>query len=297
MPVPGLIDRICAYADEREAGDTYFPTELDGISVTRSRTPTMLEPTLYAPLFCVVLQGCKETHSGTQVVRYGAGESLIVSHELPVITQVTEASLESPYVAMTVRLDIGIVRGLFDVVSAADIHEERARPLGVGETESALLSAIDRLFELVERPVQAKVMLPMLLREIHFRLLLARHGAMLRQLLERGSYADRIDRITNLIKQNLAQRLSVTKLAKAAGMSASSFHHHFKAITGMTPLQYQKDLRLLNARVLLTRGEHSVAQAAYAVGYESPTQFSREYSRKFSVPPSADLNRSSGERS
>ena len=291
MTIEGLIERICAYADEKEAGDEFITTELEGVYVARSRSQTVLEPALYAPLLCLVLQGQKETHSGTQAVSYGAGESLIVGHELPVVSQVTEASPETPYVAITVRLDMGIIRGLFDVVSEADIQEEQARPLGVGETESALFGAIERLFELVERPVQAKIMLPMLLREIHFRLLLARHGAMLRQLLERGSYADRIARIINRVKQNLTRRYSVSELAKAAGMSASSFHGHFKAITGMTPLQYQKNLRLLSARVLLVRGDHTVAQVAYEVGYESPTQFSREYSRKFGVPPSADLNR------
>ena len=288
-----LIAHVCAYADRhaacQQADMELYATSLAGLTILRSRKPTALEAVLYNPLFCLILQGRKETHLGMRRVSFTAGESLIVSHQLPVISRVTEATEITPYVALVLEIDMGIVRSLYDEVSEVEIEEEHARALNVGKTDGALLDAMGRLVNLIDRPFEATVLLPLVLREIHFRLLLAPHGGMLRQLLQLGSQADRIAKVIARIKQSYATSLTVAELASVAGLSPSSFHEHFKALTATTPLQYQKELRLLEARRLLMNGTHSVSSAAFEVGYESPTQFSREYSRKFGNSPRKDL--------
>ena len=288
-----LIAHVCAYADRhaecQQANMESYATDLAGLTILRSRKPTALEAVLYNPLLCLILQGRKETHLGTRRVSFTAGESLIVSHQLPVISRVTEATEMNPYVALVLELDMGIVRSLYNEMSEVEIEEEHTRALNVGKTDGALLDAIGRLVDLIDRPLEAKVLLPLVLREIHFRLLLAQHGSMLRQLLRPGSHADRIAEAIGRIKEDYATSLTVAELASVAGLSPSSFHEHFKALTATTPLQYQKELRLLEARRLLMNGTHNVSSAAFEVGYESPTQFSREYSRKFGNSPRKDL--------
>ena len=288
-----LIAHVCAYADRhaacQQADMELYVTGLAGLTILRSRKPTALEAVLYNPLFCLILQGRKETHLGMRRVSFTAGESLIVSHQLPVISRVTEATEMMPYVALVLELDMGIVRSLYDEVSEVEIEEENARALNVGKTDGALFDAMGRLVDLIDQPFETKVLLPLVLRELHFRLLLAQHGGMLRQLLQRGSQADRIAKAIARIKQDYATSLTVAELASVAGLSPSSFHEHFKVLTATTPLQYQKEIRLLEARRLLMNGTHSVSSAAFEVGYESPTQFSREYSRKFGNSPRKDL--------
>lgn len=282
-----LIARVCAYADAKGIGDEVYATGLGGLMVLRQREATPLEAILYNPLFCLILQGSKETYSGTHRVRFAAGESLIVSHALPVVSRVTEASKTKPYVALVLALDLSVVRSLYNEVSEAEIEEKQTRALDIGKTDPSLINAMGRLFDLLDRPLEAKVMTPLVLREIHFRLLLARHGHMLRQLFRPGSYADRIAKVIAHIRQDYSTPLAVAELASIAGMGPSSFHVHFKALTATTPLQYQKDLRLLEARRLLMDEGHTVSSAAFEVGYESPTHFSREYSRKFGTSPRA----------
>ncbi len=288
-----LIAHVCAYADRhaecQQANMELYATDLAGLTILRSRKPTALEAVLYNPLLCLILQGRKETHLGMRRVSFTAGESLIVSHQLPVISRVTEATEMNPYVALVLELDMGIVRSLYNEVSKVEIEEQHTRTLNVGKTDEALLDAMGRLVDLIDRPLEAKVLLPLVLREIHFRLLLAQHGSMLRQLLRPGSHAERIAEAIGRIKEDYATSLSVAELARVAGLSPSSFHEHFKALTATTPLQYQKELRLLEARRLLMNGTHNVSSAAFEVGYESPTQFSREYSRKFGNSPRKDL--------
>ena len=190
--------------------------------------------------------------------------------------------------AHVVELDVGEIRSLAEEAGEAEIADERARAIASGEADAGLVGAMGRLFDLVERPVERRVMLPLLRREVHFRLLLARHGGMLRRLSRRDSHASRIARSLSRIRKDYALPLRVAELADAAGMSPSSFHEHFKALTATTPLQYQKDLRLIEARRRLAAGGQSVSGIAYEVGYESPTQFSREYSRKFGTSPRSE---------
>jgi transcriptional regulator GlxA family with amidase domain len=163
-----------------------------------------------------------------------------------------------------------------------------SRSLAVGRAESMWLAPLVRYVELLADPLGAKILGRATLREIHYRLLLSSIGGMLRTLLVTDSHANRIAKAIKLLRTDYCSPLPARDLARAAGMSTSSFHQHFKAVTGTTPLQYQKDLRLIEAKAFLMAMTHSVSQAAYAVGYESPNHFSRDFRRKFGVPPSRD---------
>lgn len=279
---------VLDYCDRNGSGEVPIFTSVPGFVVLCNRRPTKLEGNLYNPIICLILQGGKETHIGPRKVSLGRGESLIVSHDLPVMAQITEASTAKPYVAVVLSIDLQIIRSLYDQIEEAGNFQSQISALDAAKADGELVNAMRRLFQLVDNPTEAGVMVPLVLREIHFRILLAKNGGMLRQLLMRDSHASRITKAINLIQKEYAAPLAVTDLANIAGMSTSSFHEHFKAVTSSTPLQYQKDLRLLQARQLMLDGTHSVSSVAYEVGYESPTQFSREYSRKFGKTPRSD---------
>ncbi|MEM9515713.1 MAG: AraC family transcriptional regulator [Actinomycetota bacterium] len=275
-------------------GDRLVPTGVDGFGVVRSTARSILRATLYHPVICLILQGAKELELGAQRVECAAGQSIVVSHELPLRSRITDASPEVPYLALILELDVGLLRRLVDDIDGLDVREP-ADPdptaLRVGGAAPALIDAFGRLLSMVDSPVEASALGPLVVHEIHFRLLAADHGAALRRLLNRDSHASRIAKAIDQIRGDLAEPLAIGDLARAVGMSQSSFHEHFKAVTSTTPLQYQKDLRLLEARQLLGLGDRTVTEVALAVGYQSPTQFSREYSRKFGITPSEDRDR------
>ena len=288
MSEPKLISRLCDYVEESGQWGVPIETPLPNLCVYACRAPTDLECFLYQAVVCLILQGRKETLVGPRTLDYGAGASLIISHDLHVHSRITEARMDAPYVALVLMIDVDIVRDLREQLPSQPGHEDRAVAFAVGETDDDLLDAMHRYVALLDHPEDAAVMGPLILKELHYRILTAPHGGMVRNLVQRNSHASRITRAINRIRQDFAQPITIGELADAAGMSASSFHEHFKAITETTPLQYQKDLRLLEARRLILEDSQSVSTAAYEVGYESPTQFSREYARKFGVPPSKD---------
>jgi AraC-like DNA-binding protein len=222
----------------------YVPSELPRLSFVRHSSVTPLEATVYEPVLCLILRGRKRTLAGTLSVDFGPGESLIVSHVVPVVSAITEA----PYLA--------------------------------------LLDALGRYASLALKPDESRFLGPLVLKEIHFRLFRAAHGGMLRELLAPDSDASRIHRAVQLIRQDYRTGISVSDLARTSGMSESVFFRKFKDITGNTPLGFLKAMRLLEARRLLSADAHNVTEAALEVGYTSPSQFSREYSRAFGVTPS-----------
>lgn len=254
--------------------------------------PTSFQSSVYTPYMCLIMRGKKEILIGDQSIRFGNGQSLVLCHDLPVVARILEASEKVPYLAMVMPIDLDIVRNLYGEIGDAAPEPQRAEPLAVGQADEALMSALHRYLEISDTPSDLAVLGPLILKEIHFRLLMAPNGGMLRQLLMRDSHASRISKAIDLIRQEYRTALAVADLSRAANMSASSFHEHFKSITGTTPLQYQKDLRLIEAKQLLAIGEQSVATIAYDVGYESATQFSREYARKFGASPREDVGRS-----
>ena len=282
-----LIAEVDRFSRQSDGYGVPCETGVAGLYTFCSPAANKVEPTVYEPLVCLVLQGAKAAEMGGRTLRYGAGASLIVSHAVPVCAGVVEATPQQPFVSLALQLDLALVRSLYDELadSGAEQATESVQTLSVCEGDPALFDAAARLFRVSQDPVEARTLGPLVMKEIHFRLLRARHGGMLRQLLRHESPASRISKAIALIRQGYRQTLPVADLAAAAGMSQSSFHEHFKGLTATTPLQYQKELRLLEARRLLQGGGVSVAAVAYDVGYESATQFSREFTRKFGVPP------------
>jgi len=256
----------------------------------RFTAPTTFEACVYQPLVCFILQGEKEIDTGGRKVRVGAGDSVVVSHHLPVVARVTRASHDAPYLALVASLDLAELRSLHDELGEPPV-DGPPEACSIAPTVPAVLDVWARVVALLDDPRGAGVLAPLLLRELHYRLLTTPQGTMLRRLLHHDSHASKIARAIVEMRRTYRERLMVPELARGVGMSTSSFHRHFKAITGTTPLQYQKDLRLTEAQRLLQSPEHSVSTAAFEVGYESATQFSREYSRKFGVPPSQHRGR------
>lgn len=262
---------------------------LPGMTLYRQPVRTQFEAAIYQPVVCLILQGRKETAFGGKTYRMSAGECLLVSHDLPVLARITVA----PYLALLLDVEVETLRSLYDEVGPTTAPTN-ASALEVQKADEALFDALRRYVALTASPTDAKVLGPMLRRELHYRLLMAPFGGMLRSLLRHDSYASAVARAIAHIRGNFREPIAVPALAKGVGMSTSAFHKHFKAVTSSSPLQYQKDLRLLDARRRLVTGAATVTGAAYEVGYESPTQFSREYARKFGVPPSRDLARAAG---
>jgi AraC-like DNA-binding protein len=282
MPLSRITELSKRYLADQQREQQGMPR----LSVFSWDAPSHMEAWMYEPALCVILQGSKTVSIGDQVASVGPGDALVISHDLPIHSRITQASPREPYLAAVLLLDMQVLYGLHDQV--ADDHTPSAvrRSLAVSSAEAAWLEPLIRYFELAGTGMDAQVLGPATLREIHYRLLLSPNGAMLRKLLFPDSHASRVAKAIRLLKASFRGPLSVADLANIAGMSASSFHEHFKSVTGTTPLQYQKDLRLMEAHNLLNSLGHTVSDAAYAVGYKSPNHFSRDYSKKFGAPPS-----------
>lgn len=251
------------------------------------------EAVVYNPVICLILQGRKEMNVGGRVISLAPGDALLVSHDLPVVSKITEASPENPYRALIFSLNLSVLRSLHAQVSEVVSDAHGATSLSASAADPKWVAPMVRYLELMDAPLDAEVLGPMILKEIHYRLLLSPIGGMLRNLLSVDSHASRIARSIQRIRADFRQPLVVADLAQVAGMSLSSFHEHFKSVTGTTPLQYQKDLRMIAARDLLSKGVPSVSVVGFEVGYESPTHFSRDYSRKFGCSPKHHLARAS----
>lgn len=284
MDLSNLIAKATRYHVDAEGKSGALPC----LSVYTREEVSDIEASVYEPVMCLILQGSKITSIGDQRVDLRPGDALVVSHDLPVASRITRASRAEPYIAVLLALDLALVRGLHDQMAADSLPEAEARPLSAWQAEPGWLDPLTRYFELMDHPMDAQVLGPAILREVHYRLMRVPIGAMLRRLLRTDSHASRVALAIHMLRREFRTQLRVTDLAQRAGMSPSSFHAHFKAVTGTTPLQYQKDLRLIEARALLRTQGATVSDAAYGVGYESPTQFSRDYSKKFGVPPSRE---------
>ncbi|UYV36507.1 AraC family transcriptional regulator [Rhodobacteraceae bacterium D3-12] len=284
------LSKLTALASEYSRRNPEKSHDLPGLSIYRRDAISEIEALIYEPVMCLILQGSKVTSIGDQHAELHPGDALLVSHDLPVVSRITKASRQEPYTALILSLDLGLVRSLYDQVADTHLHDHSARSLSVCRADPAWIAPLIRYLNLMNSPRDAAVLGPSTLREIHYRLLLSPIGRMLRRLLIADSHANRIAKAIQTLRAGFRSPLSVADLASGAGMSTSSFHAHFKSITGTTPLQYQKDLRLIEARSLLLDRHCPVSETAYAVGYESPTHFSRDYSKKFGVPPSRDAN-------
>lgn len=285
MSLEGLIEQASSRIPAAGKGHPQATQSMDGLLLLRQDSPSLFEATLYEPVLCLILQGRKQVSIGEQALSFGPGECLLVSHDLPVFSRITKA----PYLALVFKVDIATIRKLYDEVAASALDTERARAAVTQRADPGLLDALRRYLELSDSPANAKVLGPLISKEIHYRLLVAPFGGMLRSLIRHDSNASAVTRAIGHIRGDIRSPIAIPDLAQRVGMSASAFHKHFKTITATTPLQYQKELRLLEARRLLKSGGASVTTTAFEVGYESPSQFSREYARKFGVPPSQDM--------
>ena len=271
-----------ANADEHGVALTPFP----GVAVVRQTMPTALEYAINRPLVALVLQGSKRVIMGSKNFDLRPGESLLVTADVPTVSQITHANLARPYVSIVFEIDAAVVTELVTEMGARPFLA--GYPIRVDPTEGEVADAALRLLRLLGRPVAMPILQAQLLRELHFWLLSGRHGGAIRTLGIPDSHAQRIARAVNLIRSQFAAPLRVEQLASAAGMGLSSFHEHFRAITSLTPLQFQKQLRLIEARRLMLSAGEPLSNAAYAVGYESVPQFTREYGRLFGVTPARD---------
>ena len=289
MNIDDFAKRAARLLTNTENGELILD-EKHNFLLLKETSTSQLDAKLYEPVLCLILQGAKEVVSGERALGFGKGESLIVSHGIPVLSRITEASSSKPYIALVLGLDINIVRSLYEEFGESAMSMAGAKALEVEKANDRLLDSLYRLMEAAQSEIDSLVLFSQILREVHFRLLQAPYGGMLRDLLRVDSHASNISKAITIIRHRYNEPLSVADIAKSVGMSTSSFHQHFKTITESTPLQFQKDLRLLEARRLIKNSGENVTSAALKVGYESPNQFSREYTRKFSVNPSADAN-------
>ncbi|MBP7586919.1 MAG: AraC family transcriptional regulator [Thermoanaerobaculia bacterium] len=289
MSLEGLVELAARHVSLAENGRQQAQP-VDGLLLLRQSSPSSLEASLYEPVLCLILQGRKEIAVGEQTLSVGPGECLLVSNDLPVRSRIAKA----PYLALVLKVDIASIRKLYDEVAESALDSRLARAAVAHRADPGLLDALRRYLALAGSVADAKVLGPLVLKEIHYRLLVAPFGGMLRCLIRRDSGASAIARAIGHIRGNLRSPIAIPELARRVGMSASSFHKQFRTVTSTTPLQYQKELRLLEARRLLMTEGGSVTAVAYEVGYESTSQFSREYARKFGAPPSQERAAANG---
>ncbi|HMV49045.1 MAG TPA: AraC family transcriptional regulator [Blastocatellia bacterium] len=263
-----------------------------GFRLARSSSPTEPIHSLYQPAFCVVAQGRKQALLGEEVFRYDSGHYLIYTVDLPLTFRVEEASKQRPYLGLRLNLDSALVASVM-IESEMEPKKGNAglKAMNVSPMDANLLDAVVRLVRLLDTPGESKVLAPLIIREIVFRLLADGQGARLSHLLTAGKDTQRISKAIGLLRRNFAQSLKMDDLAHELGMSVSGFHHHFKSVTAMSPLQFQKQIRLQEARRLMLGEDLDAASAGFRVGYDDPSYFSREYKKLFGAPPQRDIAR------
>lgn len=266
-------------------------TAVPGLSLFRRPEPTEPVTGMYQPSICLVAQGAKRVKLGDETFIYDAQHYLITSVHLPTVVQIIEASPEKPYLGLRLTFDLREVSQLMaDSQLPPPKTRESSRGMATGTVTRPLLSAFQRLIDLLDEKEDIPILAPVIQREIIYRLLVGDQGARLRQIATAGSQSQQIARAIEWLKGNFTLPLRIDELAEQASMSTSTFHHHFRAMTALSPLQYQKQLRLQEARRLMLMEHLDAASAGFQVGYESPSQFSREYSRLFGAPPLRDIS-------
>jgi len=269
-------------------GDRFgvFTTPVPGMVIGHAAAQKLPDYAIYKPTLGVVVQGAKQVWLGEQVLDYRAGEALLVSVSLLAKGVITRASADTPFIGLSIELDVATLREVSALLEA-DIE-----PVGAGLSVHALqpeiIDCLVRLARLLNAPDALNVLYPALMREFSYWLLKGETGAELRAMIRPDGPSSRVERALAILKSDFAEPIRIEDLAAAAGMSLTSFHRHFKAFTRMTPIQYQKQLRLVEARRILDAGGDNVTGAAFAVGYESAAQFSRDYARFYGLPPKRD---------
>lgn len=281
-----LRESIARMTDKAEVIETAMP----GLIMYRRDEPTQPKSAMYEPTICVITQGAKRVLVGGDTYVYDTHHFLITSVDIPTTVQVIKASPQKPCLGLVLELDM---REISQLVVDGNLPQPRLQPssrgMATGEVTLPLLNAFQRLIDLLDEPKDIPILAPIIKREIFYRLLVGDQGTRLRQMASAGSPSHQIARAIDWLKDNYTESLRVDDLASQVHMSASTFHHHFRTMTAMSPLQYQKWLRLNEARRLMLTESLDAGMAAFQVGYESPSQFSREYSRLFGNSPLRDI--------
>ncbi|WP_320202039.1 AraC family transcriptional regulator (plasmid) [Agrobacterium sp. rho-13.3] len=285
-----LQNQLAETIEKRTAGEDDRGTAIANLTFFRREKQAGPTPCLIEPSIVFVAQGAKQLLIGEQAYTYDTERFLIASLDLPGSSQVLEGSPEKPCLGLALRLDLRVIS---ELVAHVRLPAPRERvcdsSAALGTITPALMVPFARLLALLDQPDEIEVLAPLIEREIHFRLLKSDVAGRLLQIASVGSQGHRIARAIDWMKVNYARQLSIEELANYVQMSASSLHHHFRQLTAMSPLQYQKWMRLNEARRLMLNENQDAAAAAFNVGYESPSQFSREYSRLFGAPPKRDI--------
>ncbi|PZQ58483.1 MAG: AraC family transcriptional regulator [Phenylobacterium zucineum] len=285
------IDEIADIITRHAPADGMHASALPRVSLVRSCSPTEAVPTVYKPSLCIIAQGRKQVELSGRSYFYDPATYLAVSVDLPLVGSILEASPERPYLSLVLDLDLAVLSDLM-LQHAFDPGPEPSGPaLGVSEAEPGLLDAALRLARLLDTPADAGALAPLAEREILYRLLSGAQAPLIRRIATADSRLKQVSRAIAWLRANYAQPVSIGQLAADVGMSPSSFHSHFKAATTMSPLQYRTRVRLQEARRMLVVEAMDAASAGFAVGYESPSQFSRDYSRLYGAPPLKDAMR------
>jgi AraC-like DNA-binding protein len=276
----------------RHAHNSHGPTSIGDLTITATDAPTSPRPGIAEPSLGLVIQGRKRTVSGDRVFDYAAGEFLIAQLDLPVTGQVTAASAQRPFLGIGIRIEppeIAVM--LLEAAAVPGDTSGRAAGITVANADAPLLDALAHLAGLLDTPQDVPVLAPVYRREVLWRLLTGPQGAAVRQIGLADGNLGHITRAVRWIRDHHDDPIRIEQLASLAQMSESTFHRHFRAVTRMTPIQYQKAVRLQEARLALVSGGRDVAEVAHAVGYDSASQFSREYRRLFGAPPGRDAQR------
>jgi len=286
VALEALRKSIARWTDKSDRVETAVP----GLVLYRRDEPSEPISIMYEPRICVVAQGAKRVLLGDEMYVYDAHHFLITSVDMPTFAQIIKASKEKPCLGLILKLDQRVMSQLMvDSNLPPPRPQQSSRGMATGEVTLPMLSTFQRLIDLLDEPKDIPILAPIVQREIFYRLLVGDLGVRLRQMASAGSQSQQIARAIDWLKSNFTQPLRIEELASQVNMSTSTFHHHFREVTAMSPLQYQKWLRLNEARRLMLAERQDATTAAFQVGYESPSQFSREYGRLFGAPPLRDI--------
>ncbi len=282
-----LLHAVGRHAEAHADGAGIGQTPIPGLMTVRATAPSGLLYAISRPLVCLVVQGSKHVTMGGQGFGFSVGDSLLITADVPTVSQITRASIAAPYLSLVLELDPAILTDLSAQMDDAGGDDQA--PVRVDPTDREVADAALRLMRLLDRPESIPVLRGQLLREMHYWLLTGRHGTAIRRLGWPDGHAQRIARAVAVLRTEFARPLRVEQLAAVAGMSPSSFHQHFRSLTSLSPLQFQKQLRLIEARRLMLAEGMTAGSAAFAVGYESVPQFTREYGRMFGSSPVREI--------
>ncbi|KIP98805.1 MULTISPECIES: AraC family transcriptional regulator [Pseudomonas] len=287
-PLETLIDIISRHMP----CDGMQRTPIPGVSLVRSGTPTVPMPVVYEPTLCLIVQGRKRVMLGTTAYVYDAANYLVASVHLPVFGAVIEASEQAPYLCLVLDLDMAALSDLaLRYPSADSIEGVPAAGIALNDTSPELLDAAARLASLLDKPGDIEALTPLVTREMLYRLLTGSGNGVIRQMAQADSRLNQIAKAIVWLRSHYSEPCRIEEIADIAGMSRSTFHAHFKAVTAMSPLEFRSQLRLQEARRLMVAEAVDAAGAGFRVGYESPSQFSRHYARMFGLPPAKDAVR------